>query len=221
MKGLITKSTGKWYDVKINNKIYKTILRGKLKIDNQLTNPIASGDYVELIKNKDVIINNIYKRKNCIIRKSNRNNKGHIMASNIDQLLILCSIKEPYTKISFIDRCLVSANYYNIKPIIVFNKLDILNKNELENLNIILKNYLTIGFDSFIVSAKYNINVLNLLQIMNKNKTLMIGNSGVGKSTLINLLCNKSKQKTNPISKKTKKGKQTTTFSEMFEINKK
>ena len=92
MKGLVTKSTGKWYDVKINNKIYKTILRGKLKIDNQLTNPIASGDYVELIKNKDVIINNIYKRKNCIIRKSNRNNKGHIMASNIDQLLILCSI---------------------------------------------------------------------------------------------------------------------------------
>ena len=158
MKGLITKSTGKWYDVKINNKIYKTILRGKLKIDNQLTNPIASGDYVELIKNKDVIINNIYKRKNCIIRKSNRNDKGHIMASNIDQLLILCNIKEPYTKISFIDRCLVSANYYNIKPIIVFNKLDILNKNELENLNIILKNYLTIGFDSFIISAKYNIN---------------------------------------------------------------
>ena len=73
MKGLITKSTGKWCDVKINNKIYKTILRGKLKIDNQLTNPIASGDYVELIKNndKDVIINNIHKRRNCIIRKSN------------------------------------------------------------------------------------------------------------------------------------------------------
>ena len=221
MKGLITKSTGKWYDVKINNKIYKTILRGKLKIDNQLTNPIASGDYVELIKNndKDVIINNIHKRRNCIIRKSNRNDKGHIMASNIDQLLILCSIKEPYTKISFIDRCLVSANYYNIRPIIVFNKLDILNKNELENLNIILKNYLTIGFDSFMISAKYNININDLLKILKKNKTLVIGNSGVGKSTLINLLCNKSKQKTNPISKKTKKGKQTTTFSEMFEIN--
>ena len=97
--------------------------------------------------------------------------------------------------------------------------MDILNKNELENLNIILKNYLTIGFDSFIISAKYNINVHNLLQIMKKNKTLLIGNSGVGKSTLINLLCNKSNQKTNPISKKTKKGKQTTTFSEMFEIN--
>jgi len=222
MKGIVTKTTGKWYNVEVNNIIYNCILKGKFKIENKLTNPITSGDYVDIKINEgnNATIEYIYKRNNYIIRKSNRNNKGHIIASNIDQVLILCSLKEPYTKISFIDRCLISTKYYDIEPIIVFNKIDILDYDEEKNLNIIVKKYLDIGFKILIISAKKKIYNKNLFEKLNNKKTVIIGNSGVGKSTLINLFSKKSKQKTNLVSHKTKKGKQTTTFSEIFKINK-
>ena len=222
MKGIVIKSTGKWYKVEIDNLIYNCVLKGKFKIENKLTNPITSGDYVDIKINEgdNATIYNVYKRNNYIIRKSNRNNKGHIISSNIDQILILCSIKEPYTKINFIDRCLISATYYEIKPIIVFNKIDILNDKEKKNIDKIVEKYSDINFKILKISAKKNLNTKNLLKELNNKKTLIIGNSGVGKSTLINNYCKKSKQKTNLVSQKTKKGKQTTTFSEIFKINK-
>ena len=222
MKGIVTKSTGKWYNVEVNNIIYHCTLKGKFKIENKLTNPITSGDYVDIKINEgnNATIENIYKRNNYIIRKSNRNNKGHIIASNFDQLLILCSLKEPYTKINFIERCLISAKYYGTEAIIVFNKIDILDYDEKKNLNMIVKKYLDLFFKILIISAKSKKNTESLFKILNNKKTVIIGNSGVGKSTLINLFCKESKQKTNLISQKTKKGKQTTTFSEIFKIDK-
>jgi len=222
MIGLVIKSTGKNSLVKAKNKVYKCTLRGNFRLENNFSNPIVSGDLVkiEIDNNEKGIITEIFERENLFIKKSLKDNKAHVVGSNIDQILIICSFKKPYTKLIFIDKCISAANFYNIKPIIVFNKIDLLKPEEINKLKEIEKRYSSIGINFCKISAtdKYNLEVLN--KLLKNKKTLFIGNSGVGKSTIINLI-SKSNQKIDSLSSKTGRGKQTTTFSEIFEIDSK
>ena len=222
MIGLVIKSTGKNSLVKAKNKVYKCTLRGNFRLENNFSNPIVSGDLVkiEIVNNENGIIPEIFERENLFIKKSLKDNKAHVVGSNIDQILIICSFKKPYTKLIFIDKCISAANFYNIKPIIVFNKIDLLNPEEVNKLKEIEKKYSSIGINFCKISAtdKFNLEVLN--KLLKNKKTLFIGNSGVGKSTIINLI-SKSNQKIDSLSSKTGRGKQTTTFSEIFEIDSK
>ena len=222
MIGLVIKSTGKNSLVKAKNKVYKCTLRGNFRLENNFSNPIVSGDLVkiEIDNNENGIITEIFERENLFIKKSLKDNKAHVIGSNIDQILIICSYKKPYTKLIFIDKCISAANFYNIKPIIVFNKIDLLNPEEVNKLKEIEKKYSSIGINFCKISAtdKFNLEVLN--KLLKNKKTLFIGNSGVGKSTIINLI-SKSNQKIDSLSSKTGRGKQTTTFSEIFEIDSK
>ena len=222
MIGLVIKSTGKNSLVKAKNKVYKCTLRGNFRLENNFSNPIVSGDLVkiEIVNNENGIITEIFERENLFIKKSLKDNEAHVVGSNIDQILIICSFKKPYTKLIFIDKCISAANFYNIKPIIVFNKIDLLNPEEVNKLKEIEKKYSSIGINFCKISAidKFNLEVLN--KLLKNKKTLFIGNSGVGKSTIINLI-SKSNQKIDSLSSKTGRGKQTTTFSEIFEIDSK
>ena len=222
MIGLVIKSTGKNSLVKAKNKVYKCTLRGNFRLENNFSNPIVSGDLVkiEIVNNEIGIITEIFERENLFIKKSLKDNKAHVIGSNIDQILIICSYKKPYTKLIFIDKCISAANFYNIKPIIVFNKIDLLNPEEVNKLKEIEKKYSSIGINFCKISAtdRFNLEVLN--KLLKNKKTLFIGNSGVGKSTIINLI-SKSNQKIDSLSSKTGRGKQTTTFSEIFEIDSK
>ena len=222
MIGLVIKSTGKNSLVKTKNRVYKCTLRGNFRLENNFSNPIVSGDLVkiEIDNNENGIITEIFERENLFIKKSLKDNKAHVIGSNIDQILIICSFKKPYTKLIFIDKCISAANFYNIKPIIVFNKIDLLKPEEINKLKEIEKKYSSIGINFCKISAteKFNLEVLN--KLLKNKKTLFIGNSGVGKSTINNLI-SKSNQKIDSLSSKTGRGKQTTTFSEIFEIDSK
>ena len=222
MIGLVIKSAGKNSLVKTKNKVYKCTLRGNFRLENNFSNPIVSGDLVkiEIVNNENGIITEIFERENLFIKKSLKDNKAHVIGSNIDQILIICSFKKPYTKLIFIDKCISAANFYNIKPIIVFNKIDLLKPEEINKLKEIEKKYSSIGINFCKISAtdRFNLEVLN--KLLKNKKTLFIGNSGVGKSTIINQI-SKSNQKIDSLSSKTGRGKQTTTFSEIFEIDSK
>ena len=222
MIGLVIKSAGKNSLVKTKNKVYKCTLRGNFRLENNFSNPIVSGDLVkiEIVNNENGIITEIFERENLFIKKSLKDNKAHVIGSNIDQILIICSFKKPYTKLIFIDKCISAANFYNIKPIIVFNKIDLLKPEEINKLKEIEKKYSSIGINICKISAtdRFNLEVLN--KLLKNKKTLFIGNSGVGKSTIINQI-SKSNQKIDSLSSKTGRGKQTTTFSEIFEIDSK
>ena len=195
MEGVVIKSTGDLYNVKINNNIIRCNFRGKNKLNNIFSNPIVSGDKVkvQLIDNQSGIIEKIVKRKNYFIKRSLKDKKAHIVGANLDQVIVLGSIKKPYTKLKFIDKCIAASIYYNIKPIIVFNKIDLLNKSENIKLNDISKIYKNAGIDTLSISAYLKINLEKLLEKLLEKKTLILGNSGVGKSTLINKISPNSK----------------------------
>ena len=222
MKGIVIKSYGDTCKIKVSDSIYRCKIRGKHRLKNNYSNPVVSGDYVDIRLSGEKgygIIEKIYERKNYFIKKSIKENKGHLIGSNIDQVIIIFSIKNPYTKLVFLDKCLSASEYYKIKPIILFNKIDLLDTNEKERLDIINNEYKKLGFCCISVSAKFNIG-MNKLKLKLKNKqSLILGNSGVGKSTIINRISSFSNQKTDSLSSKTGRGKQTTTFSEMFKID--
>lgn len=228
MIGSIIKSTGSWYLIR-NDKgeIFKSRLRGKFKISNhKLSNPLATGDKVEFDEDKDYlgsyIINKILPRKNYLIRKSiKKKNNGHIIASNINQAIIISSIKKPFTKSGFIDRFLISCFAYRIPAIVVYNKEDLLSSKEKIKLNQEIDYYNKIGFNSLSISAKFDKKMKALKSILKNKISLFMGNSGVGKSTLINKLSNKANQKISKISNKSNKGKHRTTFSQIFDIDNK
>ena len=223
MKGVVIKTVGNLYTVQLNNKIFKCNYRGKNKLRNNFSNPIVSGDIVEveLIDKETGIIEDIYDRKNYFLKKSLKDNKAHIIAANIDQALIMGSIKSPYTKLKFIDKCIAASFFYGIKPIVLFNKIDLLNKKEEEKLKEISSIYKDLNIKLFTISVKKKTNINEVSKILNNRKTLIIGNSGIGKSSLINFLTGKKSQKTDKLSIKTGRGKQTTTFSEIFKIKNK
>ncbi len=222
MKGIVIKSYGDTFKIKVSDSIYRCKIRGKHRLKNNFSNPIVSGDFVDIILSGEKgygIIEKIYERKNYFIKKSIKENKGHLIGSNIDQVIIIFSIKNPYTKLVFLDKCLSASKYYKIKPIILFNKIDLLDSNEKERLEIINNEYKKLGFFCISVSAKFNIGMDKLKLKLKNKQSLILGNSGVGKSTIINRISSFSNQKTDSLSSKTGRGKQTTTFSEMFKID--
>lgn len=221
LKGLIIKSTGSWYQV-INTDtkmIYEARIRGKFKlIKTRLTNPLAVGDFVEFQLEQDDIawITKIEPRKNYLIRKSvNLSKEAHIIASNIDLACFIFTLKHPETSLGFLDRFLACCEAYNIQPLILFNKMDVLFDEETEVVKDIEALYRNIGYETLEISSYSKLN-LDLLQEKIQDKTsVFFGHSGSGKSTLVNALQPDLNLKTGEISETHLKGKHTTTFAQM------
>jgi len=225
-KGLVIKSTGSLYSVK-NTKTDEIItcnIRGKLRIKGiKSTNPVAVGDIVEyyLPENSEIgVIKNVLHRKNYIIRKStNLSKQSHILAANIDQAILMITIAYPETYPVFIDRFLISAEAYNIPAKLIFNKTDLYNDDQTNYLNYLIKIYEAVGYECFAVSVKNKTNVNQVNDLLKDKISVISGNSGVGKSSLINLIDPNLNLKTSEISVSHKSGKHTTTFAEMFELS--
>ena len=225
-EGIVYYSTGSNYKIKSDGVFYECKIKGKLRIKQiETTNPIAVGDKVSfsIEKNKKSpigLISEVKERNNYIIRKSvNLSKQFHIIASNIDQVFLMVTIKEPKTFTSFIDRFLVTAEAYRIKTIILFNKIDLYSPDEKKELDILREIYSNIGYDCFKISAKKKDTLKSIINLMKDKTNMFSGNSGVGKSTLINTLFPKLKLKTIEISNTHKQGKHATTFSEMHDLN--
>ncbi|WP_298365852.1 ribosome small subunit-dependent GTPase A [uncultured Lutibacter sp.] len=225
MKGVVTKSTGSWYTVidEENNSI-DCRLKGKFRIKGiKSTNPVAVGDFVkfEYEEGKETgVINKIFDRKNYIIRKSvNLSKQTHIIAANIDIAFLLVTIDNPPTFTGFIDRFLATAEAYNIKSVLLFNKLDMYTDDELEKLAMLDEIYSEIGYKCIPISATKGIGIDEVKELMKDKTTMFSGHSGVGKSTLINAIEPSLNLKTKEVSKQHKQGMHTTTFAEMFALS--
>jgi ribosome biogenesis GTPase len=224
MKGLITKSTGLWYDVRTDDgALIPCRLRGKFRIDgNKNTNPAVVGDCVvfDLEKDNTGFITNIEKRKNYIDRKSTKLSKiNHLIAANIDQAFLVVTLKAPRTSLGFIDRFLVACEGFRIPVCIVFNKMDIYTAKEINIIIELSQLYKSVGYD-VIQSSVYNNEGLILIKEKMQNKvSLFSGHSGVGKSAIINTIDAELNLKVGEISKFHNKGKHTTTFAQMFPLS--
>jgi ribosome biogenesis GTPase len=222
-KGLVIKSTGSWYTVKNGPDIIKCKIKGKFRIkDITTTNPVTVGDIVNykiIGKNNVGIITNIRERKNYIIRRaSNLSREAHLIASNVDQAFLMFTLNYPETQLEFVDRFLVTSEAYHIPTVLIINKIDLYDTSTLEKMKSTKEIYLKAGYQCYETSVIKNINV-DLIKDLMKNKISVIcGNSGVGKSALINSIDKNLNLKVEEISSHHKKGKHTTTFSEMFEL---
>ncbi|TAE85601.1 MAG: ribosome small subunit-dependent GTPase A [Bacteroidetes bacterium] len=225
MRGVVIKSTGSWYSVRTEDKTsIQCRIKGKFRLDDiKHTNPIAVGDWVEYTiepEHNTGIIHTIEDRKNYIIRKSsNLSKQTHIIASNIDQALLVASLVQPQTSLGFIDRFILTAEAYHIPTIIVFNKADLYHNHLQAILDDTLEIYQNMGYTCFSTSVPESINTERLKQILTNKTTLISGHSGVGKSSLLNHLSNGLNLKTGSISEFSNKGTHTTTFAEMFELS--
>lgn len=221
MKGLITKSTGSWYQVldSETGRFFEARIRGKFKlIKTRLTNPLAVGDHVEFSLEQDDVawITKIEPRKNYLIRKSvNLSKEAHIIASNIDIACFIFTLKHPETSLGFLDRFLACCEAYNIKPFILFNKMDVLNEDEKEIVANIESLYQQIGYETLEISSYSKLNLVILQNILKDKVSVFFGHSGSGKSTLVNALQPELNLKTSEISETHLKGKHTTTFAQM------
>lgn len=225
MEGLVLKSTGSWYEVKADDGVlYTCRTRGKLRLKGfKTTNPLAVGDKVAFdIEDGDAtqgVITEILPRTNYIIRKSiKKTGHGHIIAANIDQALLVATMVFPRTSTGFIDRFLVSAESFRIPQIIVFNKQDLLGEKDLKLQEEIIAMYNEIGIKCLKISAKDEQGVDEVIETLSGKKTLIAGHSGVGKSTLLNLLSPNITQSVQAVSDYAAKGVHTTTFAEMFDL---
>ncbi len=224
MKGLVIRSTGSWYSVQTEDKkVFECKLKGRFKIKGiRTTNPIAVGDRVafEWKDDKKIgLIHTIENRKNYIIRKSvNLSKKSHIIASNIDQAILVVTLASPRTSTGFIDRFLITTEAYHIPAILVFNKIDLYDeplqtaKDELKSI------YSNLGYPCIDVSATEGINIKELKEVMKGKTSLFSGHSGVGKSALINTLDASKDIRVGEISDAHSKGTHTTTYAELHEL---
>lgn len=221
MKGLVIRNTGSWYQVKAEDgSVIDCKIKGNFRLKGiRSTNPVAVGDYVQIITNNEgtALISEIEDRKNYIIRRSsNLSKQSHIIAANLDQCFLIITVNYPETSTIFIDRFLASAEAYRIPVRLIFNKVDCYNEEELHYLEGLINLYTHIGYPCHKVSALTGEGVDELKSEMAGKVTLFSGNSGVGKSTLINAILPEIKAKTGEISAYHNKGTHTTTFSEMF-----
>lgn len=229
MQGLIMRSTGSWYDILgEDQQIYQGRLRGKFKIQGlKVTNPIAVGDWIQYELESfggtemNAVITDILPRTNYIIRKSvHKTAHGHMLAANVDQSIIIATLAYPRTSLGFIDRFLVTNEAFRIPTIIVFNKIDLLDEESLAYLDDLKKMYEKVGYQCLFTSITENIGIEILEETLKNKKTLISGHSGVGKSSFINKLVPELALKTSAISDFANKGVHTTTFAEMFQLDK-
>lgn len=223
MKGRVIKSTGSWYQVRTATQVLAARLKGKFKQEDlKLTNPIAVGDWVELSLEQGqetALITEILPRENYVIRKSTRKQQQtHILASNVDQALLLITFKNPRTSLGFIDRFLVATESYGIPTCLVINKVDqIKGEEEIAWVKGVQTIYPALGYPVIALSALQVPEVkAKLLPLIKGKSNLISGHSGVGKSTLLNALVSHAKQQTQEISAFSAKGVHTTTFAELF-----
>ena len=219
------RSTGSWYHLKDEHgKFYSARIKGIFKIDDiTSTNPIAVGDVVEFeIENEaegSVIITDILERKNYINRQSPRAKyQHHIIASNLDQSILIATLKEPRTSQGFIDRFLVASEAYHVPAIVLFNKSDLYGKKETAAFNNLKGMYEDAGYQVLLCSVKQGEGLNELGAMLTNKQTLFSGHSGVGKSTLINWLLPELQLKTKDVSEWSGKGLHTTTFAEMYDL---
>jgi len=226
MKGIVYKSTGSWYSVKsLQGVFYECRIKGKMRIDGiKSTNPVAVGDMVEFTleeKNaeKTGVISSVEPRQNYIIRKSvNLSKQTHIIAANIDVAFLVITLNNPPTFTTFIDRFLVTAEAYDIPVVLLFNKIDTYNEDEILEIKYLAALYRKIGYQCIGISAKTGKNIDKVAQLMKDKVSMFSGHSGVGKSTLINAIEPTLNLKTKEISMQHQQGQHTTTFAEMFDL---
>jgi len=221
--GVVIKSTGSWYEVRLNNKtLLYCRIKGKFRIKGiKSTNPVCVGDVVDIetLENNDNLITNIHKRKNYIIRKSvNLSKQTHIIAANINQVFLLITLEHPPTLTAFIDRFLATAEAYHIPAILLFNKSDLKVELASAKRKEIINTYTKIGYKCLEISVETKLNIPILIKLMARKVSMFSGHSGVGKSSLINLLDPNLQLATKNISNQHKLGLHTTTFAEMFEL---
>ena len=222
MQGVVTKSTGSWYIVKTDDgQLLNCRIRGKFRLKGiKSTNPVVVGDRVGLVKEEEsYLIDELFERKNYIIRKSvNLSKQTHIIASNIDQAVLMVTIKSPVTTAGFIDRFLVSAKAYGVGVVLLFNKSDLYDQSDKQKLTNYLSIYRSIGYTCISTSVLHD-ELSQIKVVMSRKINVICGHSGVGKSTLLNALQPNLEITTNEISQMYQQGQHTTTFSQLYELD--
>ncbi len=223
MKGIVIKNTGSWYTVlNEEGEQVECKIKGNFRLRGiRSTNPVAVGDHVQIIRNQEgtAFINEIDDRRNYIIRKSsNLSKQSHIIAANVDQAFLIVTVNYPETSTTFIDRFLASAEAYRVPVCLIFNKTDLLSDDERHIQQMMAQLYDSIGYTCVEVSAKTGEGIDNIRQLLKDKISVFSGNSGVGKSTLLNRLIPGVKLKTAAISEAHNTGMHTTTFSEMLRL---
>ena len=223
--GRVIRSTGSWYTVlRENGEVVQCKLKGKFRIQGiRTTNPAAVGDLVDFIfdeKTNTGVIKYIHPRENYVIRKATKLSKAaHIIASNVDQAVLIVSLIKPRTSTGFIDRFLVTTEAYHIPTVIVFNKKDLYDEDLFKVLDEYINVYESAGYKCLVTSAKEKYNIEDFKNILKNKISLLSGHSGVGKSALINAIDPSLNLKEGKISEYHEKGKHTTTFAEMFPLS--
>jgi ribosome biogenesis GTPase len=222
-QGIVIRSTGSWYEVRLEDgSVVPSRIRGKFRIEGlKITNPVAVGDRVGIIIDDNTgFITEIKPRENYVVRQSPRKkHQLHLLASNIDQALLVMTIIQPNLKQGFIDRFLLMTEPYNIPVIIVFNKKDIYGEGELNVYQFLKDIYTSIGYEVFLVSSINGDGIEEVRQKLKGKTTLISGQSGVGKSTLVNAIDGNLDLKTQLLSDYSGKGQHTTTFAEMHTLS--
>lgn len=223
MRGLVVRNTGFWYTVKTDDgQLVDSKVKGNFRLKGiRSTNPVAVGDWVHIDINREgtAFITEIEDRKNYIIRKSqNLSKQSHIIAANLDQAMLVITVAHPQTSTTFIDRFLASAEAYSVPVVLVFNKTDLLTDEERHYQDMMVTLYDNIGYPCRQVSALTGDGIDGLRTLLSGKVTLLSGNSGVGKSTLLNLLIPGTEARVADISEAHDTGMHTTTFSEMVPL---
>lgn len=224
-EALVLKSTGKWYTLELSKgEVVQARIRGKLRLEGlSTTNPIAAGDKVYLSPDMDSdgirLIENIVPRRNYIVRKStNLSKQMQILAANVDHAYLVATLKSPVTQLAFIDRFLVSAESFRIPTTILFNKIDLYSEEDKGFLAVLKNIYSNLGYGIAAISTLDKSSINFLLEEINGKNVMISGNSGVGKSTLVNALDSNLDIRTGAISQAHEQGKHTTTFAEMHRL---
>lgn len=228
IRGLVLRSTGSWYEVRDSRDghIWQCRLKGKFKaLGLKVTNPIAVGDYVNFeVENESEnfgIIHEIVPRENYVIRRSvHKTAHAHLIAANVDQAILICTLVFPRTSLGFIDRFLVAIESFRIPGVLVFNKQDLLNDEMKEFQDELMQLYTSLGYRCLATTALAELGLEEFKTLLKGKVSLLSGHSGVGKSTLVNAIAPDLDIKTQEVSTFANKGVHTTTFAEMFELEK-